>query len=205
MEDKITSEKESLEIISRMIQSSKNNMQVGRGNYLLYSGYFTAILSVTLFVLITITHNGMWSWGWMLMFVHHFVITYKRRQYKPLVVTYTDKVIRQVWRVLGSMFSLTFIAIAILGEAYGQYDFALMMPLSLLYVGIGVSINGIILRERWMIYSPLIAFLFAFYMLMMLVTGRHITVVWNLYLGLSFVVMQIIPGHIINKKAKHQC
>ncbi|MCK9159930.1 MAG: hypothetical protein M0P00_05480, partial [Bacteroidaceae bacterium] len=178
---------------------------VGRGNYFLYYGYFTAILSVVLYLLIVLTRNNMWSWGWLLMFVFQFLVSYKKRQHKSMVVTYTDKAIKQVWLAFGFMFSLTFIVLAVLGQIYGRYDFALMMPLSLLYAGLGTSINGIIIRERWMIFSPLVAFVVAFYMLMMLTIGQPMILEWYLYLGFSFVVMQIIPGHILNRKAKRQC
>jgi len=139
------------------------------------------------------------------MFVFQFLVSYKRRQNKPTVVTYTDKVIKQIWMVFGFMFSLTFIIIAILGEIYGHYKLSLMMPLSLLYCGLGISIHGIIIRERWMIFSPLVAFIVAFYMLMMLAINQPVRIEWYLYLGFSFVVMQIIPGHILNRKAKRQC
>ena len=70
---------------------------------------------------------------------------------------------------------------------------------------IHISINGIILREKWMIYSPVVAFVLVIYMLMSLINHGPVTVLWYLYFGLSFVVMMIIPGHILNNKAKKQC
>ena len=39
-------------------------------------------------------------------------------------------------------------------------------------------------------------------MLMSLINHGPVTVLWYLYFGLSFVVMMIIPGHILNNKAK---
>ena len=48
MEDRKLSEKESLDIITQMINSSKRNMKVGSGNVLLYWGYFTVLLSVVI-------------------------------------------------------------------------------------------------------------------------------------------------------------
>ena len=93
-----------------------------------------------------------------------------------------------------------------LRSSYEQsVNFILMLPLSLLYCGLGVSINGIILREKWMIYSPVVAFVLVIYMLMSLINHGPVTVLWYLYFGLSFVVMMIIPGHILNNKAKKQC
>ncbi|GGJ91705.1 MULTISPECIES: hypothetical protein [Parabacteroides] len=206
MEERTLNEKESLALITQMISSSKKNMEIGQGNYMLIWGYFTTTLSIILFALVNLTHNFIWSWGWMLMFVMWPIMSYRQRQKPPRVVTYTDKVISQVWQVMGWMFIVTFLTIGIIEFSFARYiDFILMLPLSLIYCGIGVSITGIIIQERWMTYTPLIAFIIAIYMLTMLMIGEKATTLWYLYFGLSFVFMMIIPGHIVNHKAKKQC
>ncbi len=206
MEDKKLNEKESLALITQMINSSKKNMEIGQGNIMLIYGYFTTALSIVLFALISLTHDFIWSWGWMLMFVIWSIMSYRQRQKPPKVVTYTDKVISKVWQVMGWMFIVTFLTIGIIEFSFARYiDFILMLPLSLIYCGIGVSITGIIIQERWMTYTPLIAFIIAIYMLTMLMIGEKATTLWYLYFGLSFVFMMIIPGHIVNNKAKMQC
>lgn len=206
MEKRTLNEKESLALITQMISSSKKNMEIGQGNYMLIWGYFTTTLSIILFALVNLTHNFIWSWGWMLMFVMWPIMSYRQRQKPPRVVTYTDKVISQVWQVMGWMFIVTFLTIGIIEFSFARYiDFILMLPLSLIYCGIGVSITGIIIQERWMTYTPLIAFIIAIYMLTMLMIGEKATTLWYLYFGLSFVFMMIIPGHIVNHKAKKQC
>ena len=206
MEERTLNEKESLALITQMISSSKKNMEIGQGNYMLIWGYFTTALSIILFALVNFTHNFIWSWGWMLMFVMWPIMSYRQRQKPPRVVTYTDKVISQVWQVMGWMFIVTFLTIGIIEFSFARYiDFILMLPLSLIYCGIGVSITGIIIQERWMTYAPLIAFIIAIYMLTMLMIGEKATTLWYLYFGLSFVFMMIIPGHIVNHKAKKQC
>lgn len=206
MEERTLNEKESLALITQMISSSKKNMEIGQGNYMLIWGYFTTALSIILFALVNFTHNFIWSWGWMLMFVIWPIMSYRQRQRPPKVVTYTDKVISKVWQVMGWMFIVTFLTISIIEFSFARYiDFILMLPLSLIYCGIGVSITGIIIQERWMTYTPQIAFIIAIYMLTMLMIGEKATTLWYLYFGLSFVFMMIIPGHIVNNKAKKQC
>lgn len=206
MEERTLNEKESLALITQMINSSKKNMEIGQGNIMLIYGYFTTVLSIVLFTLISLTHNFIWSWGWMLMFVIWPIMSYRQRQKPPKVVTYTDKVISKVWQVMGWMFIVTFLTIGIIEFSFARYiDFILMLPLSLIYCGIGVSITGIIIQERWMTYTPLIAFIIAIYMLTMLTIGEKATTLWYLYFGLSFVFMMIIPGHIVNNKAQKQC
>ncbi len=96
MEDRKLSEKESLDIIARMINSSKRNMQIGSGNVLLYWGYSTVFLSIVISALVSCTQSYIWSWGWMLMFAVGPVISYKQRGHEPVVVNYTDKTIDKV-------------------------------------------------------------------------------------------------------------
>lgn len=206
MEEKKLTEKESLELIAQMINSSKQKMEVGNGNQFLYWGYCTAILSVILFSLIKLTDSLIWTWGWMLLFGVWPLISYKKKQKPAAVVTYTDKVISRVWQVMGWMFGFTFITSGIVEFIlYQQANFVIMLPLSLLYCGIGVSITGIIIQERWMIYSPVIAFIFCIYMLTILLHHNSLSIIYYLYFGFSFIIMMIIPGHILNYKAKKQC
>lgn len=178
-------------------------MEIGSGNQLLYWGYFTAALSLVIAVLLMATHNGIWNWGWMLMFVFWLFIA--RMQKKPLVVSYTDKVTGQVWQVMGTLFVITFAGCFVLCLLCEKATMILMMPLSLLYVSIGTSITGIILRERSLTWLPLFSFAVSFYMLESAYVGLLPTMDWMLLFGLSFLITMAIPGHILNHKAKKQC
>jgi hypothetical protein len=57
MEKNSFTEKDSLELISQMIQQSKKNMEIGSGNILLYYGYPAVILAVEIYLLVHMTHN----------------------------------------------------------------------------------------------------------------------------------------------------
>lgn len=57
MEKNSFTEKDSLELISQMIQQSKKNMEIGSGNILLYYGYPAVILAVVIYLLVHMTHN----------------------------------------------------------------------------------------------------------------------------------------------------
>lgn len=73
-----------------------------------------------------------------------------------------------------------------------------MLPLSLLYASIGIAITGIITNFRLMVYTPLVAFAVAIYMLVSMVANIAAADWWNLLFGISFLVMMIIPGHLLN-------
>ena len=54
-------------------------------------------------------------------------------------------------------------------------------------------------------WSPLVGFCFAIYMLMAYTLHQSVTIDWYLYFGLSFVVMMVLPGHYLNRKARNVC
>lgn len=67
MEDKKLNEQESLELITRMIQNSKRNLEVGSGNIFLLWGYLGAVVSLVIFGLVLLTKNHAWNWLWFLI------------------------------------------------------------------------------------------------------------------------------------------
>lgn len=202
MEERKLNEKESLELIARMIQATKQNMKVGSGNEFLLNGYTAAVLSVVIYLLVYFTGNPMWQACWFLMFVPMFVSKIGNRNKINMVITYTDKVISNIWQVVGILFILTALVMAAMGVAFGRIDFGLMLPLALLYVAIGTSVTGVIIKENVLKYAPLLGFVFAIYMLMTYASGGYQQLIWNLYFGLSLVIMLVIPGHILNFKSK---
>lgn len=205
MKESHFTEKESLELISQMIQQSKKNMEVGSGNILLYYGYPAVVLAVVVYVLAHTSHNNVWFALWFLMFVPSVLIRLAERKSKPRIITHVDKAINSTWRILGWLFFLSVVGIFAIGSIVGSCNFALMMPLSLLYAGIGMSITGVIMDFKLMVYTPLVAFSASIYMLVSLVAGISFADWWNLLFGASFLIMMIIPGHLLNHKAKESC
>lgn len=202
------SEKESIELISQMIKQTKQNMELGSGNIFLYYGYSAVVISIVVFSLLQLTQNPVWSAWWFLMFLPGILIKLKNAKQKPQVVTYMDKAINNTWSIVGSLFALTIVAMLIIGYTVGSFNFvnfALMLPLCLLYAGIGTSITGVITNINILIYAPIIAFIIAIYMLMALMNGEAVTAMWHLYFGVSFLVMMVIPGHVLNKKSARIC
>lgn len=104
MEDRKLSEKESLDIITQMINSSKRNMKVGSGNVLLYWGYFTVLLSVVISSLIVYTQNYIWSW---INLSTKFHIT---SWYKITIATFSSLIPYRVAKELQLLFSSALIA-----------------------------------------------------------------------------------------------
>ncbi|HJF71152.1 MAG TPA: hypothetical protein K8V05_10395 [Butyricimonas virosa] len=202
MEEKKFTEKESLELISQMIQATRKNLVKGQGNYFIIYGYTAAILSIIIYTLLCMTHTPWWWTGWFLMFLPVIILSFKEKRNTPTVITYTDSMVNKVWQVMGASFSLTILVILALSFIVGKCDFMFMLPLCLLYTSIGTAITGLVIREKCLLYPPLVGFVLAIYMLMSYTINNSAAILWNLYFGLSFVVMMIIPGHILNNKSE---
>ena len=202
MEEKKFTEKESLELISHMIQATRKNLVKDQGNYFIIYGYTAAILSVIIYTLLRMIPTPWWWAGWFLMFLPVIILLLKGKRNSPTVVTYTDSMVNNVWQVVGTLFSLTVLVMLALSLLVGKCDFMLMLPLCLLYASIGTAITGLVIREKCLSYTPFAGFVFAIYMLMNYTINNSIDIRWNLYFGLSFVIMMIIPGHVLNNKSE---
>ena len=203
-EHKIT-EKESLELISKMIQQTKQNLQVGSGNKLLHYGYTAVAISIAVYLICQFTSQMVWHNLWFIMFVPGIFEKICVKQNKTHVVTYTDKAVKNVWKVINSLFILTILTILVMGFITKVFIFIPMLPLSLLYVGIGTACMGVITNEKSMTYFPVVSFVISIYMLIHLLIDRSFGLEWNLLAGLSFLLMLVIPGHILNYKSSKEC
>ena len=128
MEEQKMNEKESLELIAQMIRVTKQSIGSGSGNKFLMYGYTAAILSIVIYALVYFTGNSAWSAGWFLMFLPFLVSSVREKRNRPKVVTYTDRMINETWRVIGALFVLTVLTMIVLGFVIGRVNFGLMMP-----------------------------------------------------------------------------
>ncbi len=197
MEEKKITEQESLELIARMIESTKENLEVGNGNQFLYWGYFSVFLSVVIFACVYFTGNLHFTALWFLMFVFWLVLSLKTK--KPKAVTYIDRAINSVWQVLGAMFVIATVSLMALSYYTGHGYMTFMMPFSILFLSIGSSISGVILRNRMASYFPLVGSLVGFYAFVGYFNSIDMAF-WQLLFGLAAVFSFIIPGHLLNRK-----
>ncbi len=199
MEEKRLNERESLEIISEMIQKTKSEpaMKQDYNAFLLY-GYSAAIVSVAAWAVLHFTGRTEWLFIWFVLFLPSLWGFFTNKQRKPEVITYLSSMLGKIWQVIGSMFGLTCLAIVAIGFVIGRIDFSLMLPLSLLYAGIGTSMTGLVIKERLFIWLPLVGLVAAIYMLL----SEGYDNVWNLLFGASFLLFMVIPAHICRSKIR---
>lgn len=200
------SEQESLELITRMINATKNDMNQGRWNPFITWGVFTTLLGSVICTLVWTTHNVAWQWMWFLTLGYWLVGFFYRKSHpkEKAVVTYNSKAIGTVWKVLGFLFLLTpvtFSVVSIFTQAW--YIMTMLMPLSLIYIGIGVSFTGIMLKEKWVTYLPIACMAIPFYLIFSILTNQFYLAHLLLF-SLSFLVIMVLPGMILNKQSHNR-
>lgn len=206
MDDKRINERESIEIITSMIARTKERYSLGDGNIMLLWGYLSVGIAALIWVLLTLTHNPVVNWLWFLIWIIGGIATpimAKKGAVKKGVRTYTDRIISRLWSIVGfSAIVCTFACLALL--LFGGIDaWSAMFIFALIIVPFAEIANGIILNESSCVYGGALG-LFAGIFLTCCIAGKvALAASWVMPLFIAaFACMLIIPGHVINHKAK---
>ena len=211
MEDKKLNNQESLELITMMINKTKRQLHIGEGNLLLWWGYVSAIvgLLVGASLLLTGGHpmcNLLWFLIWIVGGIGMFFILRKdkgRIEKEPS--TYVDRLTSNLWCTIGWLFALgTLMSIGF--QFYGKDTWVLMLVFAFLLAGFGASMQGFIFREKSMVAGGAFSLVAGTFVLCCVLAHVKLGVMWVIPLFvLCFVATMIIPGHVLNTKAKKQC
>lgn len=210
MEEKNLNNRESLELITMMINKTKRQLHIGEGNLLLWWGYTSAIVGLLVGLMLLLTGNQVWNWLWFLIWIvggiGMMVINRKHKgRIEKEPVTYVDRLSGNLWGTIGWMFALG--TLLSLGFMYfGKDTWVVMLVFALLFAGFGSSMQGFILQEKSMVAGGAFSLVAGAFVLCCVVSGTPLKVLWVIPLFiLCFVTTMIIPGHVLNAKAKKQC
>lgn len=209
MEEKKINEKESLAIIAEMIDRTKNRLRIGDGNMLLLWGYTSlAVTALTLSVLIITQHQAS-NWLWFLIWLIGGSVSARicrRRDCESSVRTYIDNITSGLWSLVGSC-AILITAICLIMMLVGGRDcWVAMLVFGLLIVGIAVAIQGIIIKEKCLVAGGSVGIMCGAIVMCFAIGGISISIWWAFPLiAVSFISMLIVPGHILNHKARKQC
>jgi len=191
MEDKQLNEKESLELIAQMIRNTQKKMEKGSGIAFLIWGYVTIAVSLTVWYLLGKTGNPNWNFLWFAIPVIGFpVMLLTMRKKTALPKTYIDKVISYGWIVVGVSALIPSIAAAVI------HDFPVLF-LVVLLISIGTAITGFVIK-----FLPLVISGFMGMLLSILCLALRASLDSILVFAALFLLVQVIPGHILNYKSR---
>lgn len=205
MEDKKLTEKESLEVITSMIARTKVRY-LGSGNILLMWGYLAVFSSILVWILLAATQQNVWNWLWFAIPVIGMPLTSimaRREKRTDGAVTYSDKITSHLWSIFGvSEIVLIFICLGF--SLIGGIKCWTAMPVYTFIAAPFAEIaQGLIVKEKSLTWGGIVGLAIGM-VLVCCVTGKiPLLANWFMPLFILFwVVMMIVPGHIINHKAK---
>lgn len=198
----------SLEIISQMIADTSNQIESNSGKYFLAWGYTTIAVSIFEYFVMCLNLNPMLIWAWWLIPVIGGVATILlARKEAPTPKSYVDRSISAVWAVFGVSSLYAFVAAVVYGTS--------MFFLIVLLMGMGTVITGAICRHRNLTICGSVAMLLSLIFPIKHIVIKnletealHSTTDWLIYsdiiiFAVIFLVMMVIPGHIMHKKSSN--
>jgi len=208
MEKRRLTEKESLALIAEMIQNTKNRTQVGDGNILLIWGYVSVITALLVYAVCMLTSNPLWNFLWWLIPVAGYPIMYKEKRKQnsaPTAKMYVDKISEGIWKIVTFM-ALAGLVFCLAFMLMGYNCWQLMLIYAFVAMGFGSAIQGIIIRERSLVLGGVFSILAGGFVTCCTICNIPLLMVWILPLYIiSFILMMIVPGHVINRKARSLC
>ena len=194
MEDIKLSEKESLELITRMIRETQKNTARYAAYPLLIWGYLTSIISVAIWLGLNVFNTGsgiMNLWLALPLIAGPLMFYFIRMDELKTPKNYMEHINGQMWMVFG-----------IVGGLIGLMTF--FKPINVLFVisllmSMATTLSGLISKYKPLIVCGSISILLSFILVFVHLTDSL------LIFAAIFVVMMVIPGHIFNKKQKELC
>lgn len=207
MKEQELTQQESLDLITTMIQNSKKRLELGSGNILIAWGYVTTIAALIIGCGLLFTNNVLWMWLWFAIPVIGYPLHYflaKKKGNKTLAKTTVDNYISDIWATIGIFFALLMVICVIFGmNNYNSWG--AMFLITLPCCGFGATSTGIILKEKSLLIGGMTSMIIGALFIICYICQINIFGYDSFAFALSFAVMMIIPGHIINKKAKAKC
>ena len=193
MEERVLTEKESLELIASMIQDTQNRMARYAAYPSLIWGYMTVLISIVVWFVLGQYQMPEIQYLWWLLPVVCFPLTlyFSRKDRQSGVKNYMDRITAQLWWVFGIVgFLLSCFAFM------GKVDILFLIPL---LMGMGVTLSGCVSKYSPMRWAGVAGIALSFSLLFVHGLDRL------LVFALLFIIMMVIPGHLLNRKMKQAC
>jgi hypothetical protein len=190
-EEKLMTERESLELIASMINKAKNNFSE-RGLLYLIWGWVILFCCITSFVGAHIFHNDKVYFVWLIVYlVIIFQILYIRRTRRSQKSkTYTGEINAFVWIV----FTICLILVIYICNMFHRYE--IINPMLLVLYGMPTFLSGIILKFKPLVIGAVVCWVLA-------AISPFINMDFQvLLIAIAVVAAWIIPGYLLKQRFK---
>ncbi|MBP1637487.1 MAG: hypothetical protein H6Q18_276 [Bacteroidetes bacterium] len=190
MEEKKLNEKESLELISQMIKNTQQKLERHNGMPFLVWGYASVFVSVLIWTLLKNSQDYHWQFLWFLIpIIGYPTMMFFLKKEDVGVKTYIDKIISYIW------ISFAVAGFVVSTAAIFYWNIPILF-IVLLLMSTGTAITGLVIQFKPLIFSGFLSILLSFGCLV--VKGFDSILIF----ALVFLLMMVVPGHILNYKNK---
>ncbi|HUZ59751.1 MAG TPA: hypothetical protein VMU83_13330 [Hanamia sp.] len=191
MEEKQLSEKESIELITSMINKAKNKVTESGALYLFW-GWLILLCCIVQFTGLHFFNytNSYYVWysTWVLLIFQFFYIIKQKKS--SSVKSYTGEINGFVWLV----FFISMVLVIFISIHFKYYE--IIYPLILVMYGMPTFLSGIILKFKPLIIGGASCWVFA--ILSSFVTSEY----QSLFIAAAVIAAWIIPGYLLKKNYK---
>ena len=202
MENNKLSEAQSLELITSMIQDSRSRLARNSGTPFLIWGYTTVAVSLFNALALYLGWSHAWAWSWFTIPVIGWLGMMLLFKQEPSARNYIDRIVSMIWVVIGLSFAWLFVGAIVFGCSISF--------LTVVVMGIGTVLTGCVIKHRttaicgWAAMCASLIFPIVYFIMAKSGSASAISEVWIwgelIVFALIFLVMMVIPGHILNHK-----
>lgn len=202
MENNKLSEAQSLELITSMIQDSRSRLARNSGTPFLIWGYTTVAVSLFNALALYLGWSHAWAWSWFSIPVIGWLGMMLLFKQEPSARNYIDRIVSMIWVVIGLSFAWLFVGAVVFGCSISF--------LTVVVMGIGTVLTGCVIKHRttticgWAAMCASLIFPIVYFIMAKSGSVSAISEVWIwgelIVFALIFLLMMVIPGHILNHK-----
>ena len=202
MENNKLSEAQSLELITSMIQDSRSRLARNSGTPFLIWGYTTVAVSLFNALALYLGWSHAWAWSWFTIPVIGWLGMMLLFKQEPSARNYIDRIVSMIWVVIGLSFAWLFVGAVVFGCSISF--------LTVVVMGIGTVLTGCVIKHRttaicgWAAMCASLIFPIVYFIMAKGGSASAISEIWIwgelIVFALIFLVMMVIPGHILNHK-----
>ncbi|TAE47413.1 MAG: hypothetical protein EAZ89_17975 [Bacteroidetes bacterium] len=181
-------EKESLRLITEMIDAARNRVRKGEGNISMAWGYVVMLASLGHFFADRAGYPAEAPYAWLLIFgaILYTLVFSIRQQKKDRTSTHIDRILDHLW--LG--FSICMMTIGFMGAQMGNASFSVIE----LFYGLALFVSGAAFRFKPLIYGGIWCWIAAW-------VSLFVEFPYHLLILAASVLGYILPGWLLNRKA----
>lgn len=208
MNDKKLSPQESMELITAMIQNSRQRVAMPDLHISIMWAVLSILTAAVAWILIAMTHNPWYNFVWFAIPViglpANILLAAKKKRPKA-TKTYVDKMTEGLWRLIGYIAIGLTTGCFIAGQCGYPQAWLAMFYYAFIVVGFGAAVTGLLLREFSYISGGTVSVFSGFAIIVCNLCRIPLLYSWvvPLYM-LCFLLMFVVPAFIIAQKIKRE-